>query len=459
MANNNRHNKKLLILTGSLPPSIGISAIRMNHIIKYLYNDGWEIHVVTSDRSKINYDEKNILSKIHIYKIHGEKKSNVSPSKNTTTIQNVNSKTSIMSTFTKFFKKKLKEIFRVLYMQFTIIKGYRIAKNVLKSNDIDIVYCTVPYITLACVGAKLKKNFNNIKLVEEIRDIISGNEIMEDQQSSLERKVIRSSEKKVLAKVDDFIFLTRNIKQYYCDHYKFNKNLVNGAVITNSYDPDDFDFNSDDEVLACTSELITFSHVGSFYGSRNPINLVKALGELILEHPEYKEKVILQFVGSISDEVISNVNELIKKYNLVNNIKMVGKVPYKDAVNILKNSDVNVLITHETGSAYAIPGKLFDYIAAKRPVLALTNDILVKEIIEEEKLGHICSNTDIPNIKTALNEFITNPHNLEVQPKTSEKYSICNTIKQMQGVFLRGISLIITLNFLQSIMSATDNFM
>lgn len=437
MLEKKKHKKKLLLLTGSLPPSIGISAIRINRIIKYLYADGWEIHVVSSDRSKIDYNKETVLSKVSVYKIYSDRKTNPKDTNNSS-INNISNNSGIVDKSIKFIKSKLREIFRIFYMQFTIMKGYKVAEKVLKENDIDIVYCTVPYITLACVGAKLKKKYKNIKLVEEIRDIISGNEIMESQQQFLERCLIRKAEKKVLSKVDDFIFLTRHIKEYYCDKYKMNPSMSSGAVITNSYDPDDFNYDSSNEEYASTSDCMIFSHVGSFYGSRNPINLVQALGELIVDNPQYMDKVVFQFVGSISDEVIVKINELIEKYNLSRNIKIIGKVPYNIALKYLKSSNINILITHESGSGYAIPGKLFDYIAVGNPVLALTNDDLVKEIIEEEKIGFICSNTDILRIKSTLKEIMENASNSSKKTvKRSEKYSIKYTIKEMQKVFLR----------------------
>jgi len=52
---------------------------------------------------------------------------------------------------------------------------------------------------------------------------------------------------------------------------------------------------------------------------------------------------------------------------------------------------VNLIITHTQGSGYALPGKLFEYVGARRPVWAITDDRLLRDVITRHQLGYLSS--------------------------------------------------------------------
>jgi glycosyltransferase involved in cell wall biosynthesis len=271
--------------------------------------------------------------------------------------------------------------------------------------------------------------------VLEIRDVITGNKIMEQSQTTIEKYTIRSIEKKVIKYVDDFIFLTRFIKEDYIKWQYTNKNVLKGEVITNGYDSEAVENIS---AKVREKEQILFAHVGSFYGSRNPLKFLQALGEVLKDMEYIKGKVFVEFVGAIPAETMVEIDEIAKKYDIEKNIIMIGKISHDEALEVMVNSSINILITHETGSEYAIPGKIFEYIGTKRPILALSEDILVKELMEENKLGYICSNRSVEKIKSTLKEILENIENINnMELESSNKFSSENQVRSMEEVFLR----------------------
>jgi len=91
--------------------------------------------------------------------------------------------------------------------------------------------------------------------------------------------------------------------------------------------------------------------------------------------------VVINFAGHIPVYMLHKMKEIITLYGLGDMVNILGFISYEEASKLTNKSDINLLITHIRGSEYAIPGKLFEYMGARRPVLALTEDKPVIELI------------------------------------------------------------------------------
>lgn len=112
----------------------------------------------------------------------------------------------------------------------------------------------------------------------------------------------------------------------------------------------------------------TMAHIGSFLSERNPRILWKCLKEIIKENPDFKKDFELKLIGAVSQEVLDAISEF-RLDSYVNNL---GYVSHKTAVEHQRKSQVLLLIeinSEETKSI--IPGKLFEYMASERPILAI----------------------------------------------------------------------------------------
>ncbi|MBT8204894.1 MAG: glycosyltransferase family 4 protein [Eudoraea sp.] len=132
-------------------------------------------------------------------------------------------------------------------------------------------------------------------------------------------------------------------------------------VITNGYDtgyenPEPLD------------KRFTISHIGSLLSKRNPTNLWQVLGELLSENAQFRDRFTLQLIGVVGREVLDS----IESFGLKANTQVLEYVPHDKAVQYQKQAQVLLLAEINTPETRGIvPGKLFEYLAARRPILGI----------------------------------------------------------------------------------------
>lgn len=169
----------------------------------------------------------------------------------------------------------------------------------------------------------------------------------------------------------------------------------NVSVIYWGYDPDDYA-----NLSTKVDQKFTFTHLGILGYDRNPTTFFKVLQNLCNQHPEFKEDFCLQLVGQVDYSVVENY----RSYGLEENVELVGSVSRNDALELMAKSNVLLLLLNQQENAQGrIPGKLFEYLATKRPILAFgPNPSDVQHIIDESKSGHYCEYENEKSIEKYL---------------------------------------------------------
>ncbi|NNC49054.1 MAG: glycosyl transferase family 1, partial [Flaviramulus sp.] len=186
-------------------------------------------------------------------------------------------------------------------------------------------------------------------------------------------------------------------------------------VITNGYDaetPVDFKLDS----------KFSLAHIGSLLSKRNPEVLWGVLRELVNENNDFSKDLQLNFVGSVSDEVLKT----IKKHNLSGYINNIGYVSHRQAIMFQKKSQLLLLIeidSEETKSI--IPGKLFEYMVSNRPIIAIgPNDSDIEKVINETNTGNYFNYKQHESLKRIILEHYKAFQNKSLQshPIGIQKY-------------------------------------
>lgn len=151
------------------------------------------------------------------------------------------------------------------------------------------------------------------------------------------------------------------------------------TVITNG-----FDATHTGEVAI--DNTFTVSHIGSLLSDRNPIVLWKVLAKLVKEHDQFEKHFELKLVGKVSQEVI----DAIKDHGLEKYLILVGYVSHQEAIRLQQQAAVLLLIEIDAEITKGIiPGKVFEYLTAKRPILGIgPKDADVGEIITTTDSGY-----------------------------------------------------------------------
>lgn len=188
------------------------------------------------------------------------------------------------------------------------------------------------------------------------------------------------------------------------------------SVITNGYDTT---IGGDTHL----DPKFTFSHIGSLLSGRNPSHLWSTLGQLIQENNDFKQAFELHLTGVVSQDVLDN----IYGHGLQPYTKLVPYITHNEAVLLQRKSQVLLLIEVNSEETKGIvPGKIFEYLAAKRPVLAIgPKGWSVSTIIAETRAGKVFDYEDRSELKkTILDWFLDYQRNdLQVTSQNIEKYS------------------------------------
>lgn len=134
------------------------------------------------------------------------------------------------------------------------------------------------------------------------------------------------------------------------------------SLITNGYDPEDFD-----QVVE-PDGYFNLSHVGLLAADGNPLTLWRVLSKLASRDPEFASMLRIRLVGKTDVAVL----ESIAKAGLGKNLVNLGYKPHEVAVREEKGASM-LLLTLRKESEYkaVLPGKLFEYLASRRPVLGI----------------------------------------------------------------------------------------
>lgn len=262
----------------------------------------------------------------------------------------------------------------------------------IEENGIETIITTGPPHSLHLIGLELKKQLN-IKWVADFRDpwtTIGYHKELKLGPSA--EKKHKDLEREVLNAADTILVTSPTTKK------EFEALTAKPIeVITNGYDVEKVERQPVDEKF-------TLAHIGSFLSERNPRILWKTLAELVKENKEFKEKLELKLIGAVSQEVLNTIEEF-RLGRFVNNI---GYVPHGEAVAHQRKSQVLLLVEIDSEDTKCIiPGKLFEYMASERPILAIGPEGAdFAGIIQSTNTGVFATYTEKEKIKeTLLNYF------------------------------------------------------
>lgn len=257
--------------------------------------------------------------------------------------------------------------------------------NYIKTNAIDVVITTGPPHSMHLIGLELQKRFA-VKWIADFRDpwtsIGYHKELKLTNKSAQKHKDL---EKEVLTKADTILTTSFTTKQEFAE---ITQKTIH--VITNGYDIESIE-------KPALDTKFTISHIGSLLSKRNPHILWQALNEILQENDQFRSDFQLQLIGKVSSEII----DTIKDFKLDNYLNVLGYVSHTEALKYQRSSQVLLLIEIDSFETIGIiPGKLFEYMAAERPILAIgPKQSDVEKIIKDTNAGKYFNYDNLQEVK------------------------------------------------------------
>ncbi|MBT8296139.1 MAG: glycosyltransferase family 4 protein [Gramella sp.] len=272
--------------------------------------------------------------------------------------------------------------------KFWIDPSVKFLKRELSNNAYDAIITTGPPHSLHLIGLQLKKDMK-IKWIADFRDPwtqIGYHEKLKLNSRSREKH--EKLEKKVLNAADHIITTSFTTKEEF-----LSKTSKPVSVITNGYDGEVINEN-------VKTGKFQIAHIGSLLSGRNPENLWKALAEIISENAEFKKAFQLRLAGKLSESVLESIIASGLSDYLINE----GYVSHSKALEMQREASVLLLIEINSEETRGIiPGKVFEYLASRRPILAIgPKEWDVQKIIRDTGAGKVFMYNDIKDIKVEI---------------------------------------------------------
>lgn len=356
--------KKVLILTYYWPPGSGPGVQRWLKFCKYLPENGWQPTVITvANGSYPNIDESllndipagmevirtNTFEPFALYNLlRGKRGKAVEVG-----MGNLKGNPSFLSRVANYVRANLFiPDARLGWNKYSYPKAIRW----IKKNNPDAIITTGPPHSTHLVGQRLKSDFN-IPWIADFRDpwtTIYYNSFLNRTEKSKQKD--KGFEDAVLRSANAVITATPGL------NFEFESRANVIEFIPNGFDEEDFG-SSEPE----TPSRFKLSYVGNLKTVQNISALWAALNTLNTQ-PEFRGKFEFEITGNVTQQVLENIEK--NKLNDVVSIK--AFVPHKQAIHIMQSSNMLLLpIPEDTSNKTILTGKLFEYLATKRPILAI----------------------------------------------------------------------------------------
>ncbi len=376
--------KRLLVISYYWPPSGGAGVQRWLKFVKYLREFGWEPVIYTAENPEVPAIDNTLLADVpdnieviktriwepfSIYKrFVGRKKDDkikagfLSEEKAPSTAENI----SVWVRGNLFIPDARK---------FWIKPSIKFLKKYLRENTVDAMVSTGPPHSMHLIALGLKKSLG-IPWLADFRDPWTNIDFYHDLMlTGFADKKHHRLEQKVLNGADMLTTVSANWAK---DFQKLGAGKM--EVITNGFDTDDFSALSD-----VKSGKFEICHLGSMNKDRNPVVLWSVLADLCKTVDGFRDDLKITFLGFTD----YSVSKSLEEEGLTGFAEMVKYLPHKEVLQKAKQASILLLPLNNTPNVNGIiPGKLFEYIALKRPVFCI-GDIKgdSSRIINETKSG------------------------------------------------------------------------
>jgi glycosyltransferase involved in cell wall biosynthesis len=259
----------------------------------------------------------------------------------------------------------------------------RIIKNsaaIIRQVRPHLLIATYPPVEILEIGLFLSKKYH-IPLVSDFRDglIFEPIESKRMKRYRCIRERYREIEQETAAQSTAVTSIAGPITRYYRETY----HPPHTEVISNAFDPEDF--KNSREVVTFDGSFFHIVFTGRFAMSdqRNRVDFFfTAIRSLLENEKDLAKKIKIHLVGEYRKHELSELNDLIRQ----GIIQCHGFVERSKSLAFQRAADLLLIITLPDRRS-SVSAKIFEYLNAGKPILALTHQTVLEEIITATKTG------------------------------------------------------------------------
>jgi glycosyltransferase involved in cell wall biosynthesis len=366
--------RKLLVVTYHFPPSAASGVFRMLGFARHLPKFGWQAVVVAPPRMPSEATDPELLRQV-------PEETVVYPAP---------------------FPEGLmgRAVRRLLPEAVWLPRAWAASRRAIREHQPDALLTSSPPHGVHVLGLFLKRQFG-LRWVADFRDLwITGAKPCRGRR--VRAWCERRWEKAVMKHADAVVANTPRAGQTLQDAFPEHAHKV--QAITNGYDPTSFGAPSP---LLPLNAVLRIVHTGELYSGRDPRPFLDVLRDLDGEPSVCGKPFRARFLGrtTVSD---LDLEAEVRQRRLEAVVDLGGQVPYAQSLQDMAASDI-LLLLDSPGRRVGIPAKLYEYLGAGRPILALAEpDGDVAWALRQSGVPHrLAPSRDAGRIKQALVELMT----------------------------------------------------
>ena len=295
------------------------------------------------------------------------------------------------------------------------IRAIRKIRLLNKKKTFDVILTTYDFLSPHMIALRLRRKMPGVYWIADMRDEMSKSPFLSPKAA----RRIAPYERNILQAAD----LALSVSAPLVEDFKVLGGHDRVLEIKNGYDYEEIHDVS-------FQPAFTMAFIGKFYSFIHPEIWFEAFSELISS-------------GEISSDsricIIGNYKTLTVPESLRSNVTQIAEVDHEEAIRMSLAADTLVLV-HPKGRKGVYTGKLFDYLATNKPILAICDpDDVIAELLNETRAGFVADVTDAGDIKSKILQCYSLWKNRQVLPRRWDKIRQY-TRKNQVGILLEYLS-------------------
>jgi hypothetical protein len=255
--------------------------------------------------------------------------------------------------------------------------GVREALRLIDEHRPSLIHVIADPWSVFTAGDALR-TLTGLPLVVDLRDPWSCHEGKMALRPAVSQAILRAYERRIFQRSAAVVLNTEAARDCYAEAYAGVIPAERFHFVRNAFDEGLFDRAPD----LPPEPVFTVMYFGTFRLFVEPEGLLRAFKRFVDDHAVAPGTARLRFVGGLRPEDHARIAEM----GLTPFVDAVKSVPFRKSVGLLRQADVLSLVI-QPDCTLQIPGKLYDYLGARRFILALSANTEVNALLERTGAG------------------------------------------------------------------------
>jgi glycosyltransferase involved in cell wall biosynthesis len=368
-------NRKLLILTYHFPPSSAVGSHRLLGFVRHLPRYRWQCAVVAPPGLPWEPSDDALCERVPADTALYPARYPAGP-----------------------LAKPLRKAFPYAVW---LSAAWAACRRAIQDHRPEAVLTSGPPHIIHLLGGHLRRR-HGLPWVADFRDPWSAG-VHSEGRSRVFKSWEAWAEGAVLRGADRIICNTPRAREILAETYSHEASRI--VSITNGYDPESFAIRPAREMTS-NSPTVDIIYAGEIYANRNPRPFLEAISQLDPQTIPGRRSLRIRFIGRLGAGA-PQVEAQIRDLRLEGVASLSGQVSYARSLEEMMRADILLLLL-SPGWPGAVPAKLYEYIGAGRPILALAEpDSVAAWVLRESGAPHrVAPPGDPEAIRRALVELL-----------------------------------------------------